>query len=193
MGFVQVIHFFFSRTEYFVCVINIIRVQNHFLHVKIYFERGHVKQDRLVWSPDAALMDTVARLQLDMEEMRAGSRCHRTPPLGNWNAQGHQRQVAFTSTNVPRFTGVTSWEQYRQVFDAIVLSNGWDDVMAALQLLSHPEGDALNVALLVTESMRATRVGLVGALTSHYGSPGLPVAPPPPPKPVPSGLEQLPQ
>ena len=33
------------------------------------------EQDVLVWSPDAALMDTVAHL-LDMEEMRAGSRCH---------------------------------------------------------------------------------------------------------------------
>ena len=28
-------------------------------------------------------------------------------------------------------------------------SNGWDDATAALQLLSHLEGDALNVALLV--------------------------------------------
>ena len=43
---------------------------------------------------------------------------------------------------VPKFAGTTSWEQYRQVFDAIVLSNGWDDVTAALQLLSHLEGDA---------------------------------------------------
>ena len=117
-------------------------------------------------------MDTVARLQLDMEEMRAGSRCHRTPPPGNWTVEGHQRQVAFTSTKVPRFAGITSWEQYRQVFDAIVLSNGWDDATAALQLFSHLEGNALNVALLVPKSRRATRVGLVGALTSHYGSPG---------------------
>ena len=34
-----------------------------------------------VWSPDAALMDTVASLQRDMEELRAGSRSrhrHRT-------------------------------------------------------------------------------------------------------------------
>ena len=37
------------------------------------------------------------------------------------------------------FTSTTSWEQCRQVFDAIVLSNGWDDA-AALQLLSHFEG-----------------------------------------------------
>ena len=43
---------------------------------------------------------------------------------------------------------------------------------AAIQLLSHLEGDALNVALLVPEPRRATRVGLVGTLTAHYGSPG---------------------
>ena len=48
------------------------------------------------------------------------------------------------------------------MFDAIVLSNGWDDVTAALQLLSHLEGD----------SKRVLRVGLVGALSAHYGSPG---------------------
>ena len=34
------------------------------------------------------------------------------------------------------------------------------------------EEDALNVALLVPEFKRATRAGLVGALTEHYGSPG---------------------
>ena len=26
------------------------------------------------------------------------------------------RPVAFTSTKVPKFSGVTSWDQYRQVF-----------------------------------------------------------------------------
>ena len=51
-------------------------------------------------------------------------------------------------------------------------SNASDDAMAALQLLSHLEGDALNVALLVPEARRATRVGLVGTLTERYGSPG---------------------
>ena len=73
-----------------------------------------------VWSQDAALMDTVARLQLDMEELRAGSRSRGTPPLDIWISQGPPRQVALTSTKVPRFSGVTSWEQYKQVFDAIV-------------------------------------------------------------------------
>ena len=79
------------------------------------------------------------------------------------------RHVTCTSTKVPRFAGTTNWEQYRQVFDAIVLSNGWDDVTAALQLLSYLEGDALDVALLVPAPRR---VGLVDALTAHYGSPG---------------------
>ena len=82
------------------------------------------------------------------------------------------RQAAFTTTKVPRFAGTTSWEQYRQVFDAIVLSNGWDDATAALQLLSHLEGDALNVALLVPVPCRTSRMGLVDTLSAHYGSPG---------------------
>ena len=64
--------------------------------------------------------------------------------------------MTFTTTNVPKFAGVTSWEQYRQVFDAIILSNGWDDATAALQLLSHLEGDALNVAVLVPETRRSS-------------------------------------
>ena len=82
------------------------------------------------------------------------------------------RQAAFTTTKVPRFGGTTIWEQYRQGFDAMVLSNGWDDAMAALQLLSHLKGDALNVALLVPMSRRTSRTGLVDALSAHYGSPG---------------------
>ena len=45
------------------------------------------------------------------------------------------------------------------------------DVTATFQMLSHLEGDALNVALLVL-APPASRVGLVDALTAHYGSPG---------------------
>ena len=40
------------------------------------------------------------------------------------------------------------------MFEAIVRSNGWDDVTAAQQLFSHLDGDALNIALLVPESQR---------------------------------------
>ena len=99
------------------------------------------------WSPENILIDTVARLQRDVADIRAESRQVRTsevPPVVPTT-----RQAAFTTTKAPRFAGTTSWEQYRQVFDAIELSNGWDDATAALQLLSHLEGDALNVALLV--------------------------------------------
>ena len=99
--------------------------------------------------------------------MKAESRYLRTP--GARDSLRQLKQVTFSSTKVPKFAGVTSWEQYCQVFDALVLSNGWDDATAALQLLSHLERDVLNVALLVLESRRA---GLVGAMSAHYGSPG---------------------
>ena len=112
-----------------------------------------------IWSPDAVLMDMVAHLQLDMHEMRAEFWRFQTP--GGRNSPGHPRQVTFTSPKFPRFVVVASWVQYRQVF-------GWDDATAALQLLSHMEGDALNVAFLVPESRRVSRLGQVGALTAHY-------------------------
>ena len=122
------------------------------------------------WSPANVLVDTVARIQHDLADIRAENRLLLTPgvpPLVRT-----PRQAAFTTTKVPRLGGTTSWEQYQQVFDAIVLSNGWDNEMVALQLLSHLEGDVLNVALLVPMCRRLLRTGLVDALSAHYGSPG---------------------
>ena len=58
------------------------------------------------------------------------------------------------------------------MFDAIVLSNGWGDATAALQLLSHLQDDALSMALLIPMPLRASRKELTDALSSHYGSPG---------------------
>ena len=92
------------------------------------------------------------------------------PALAKRTVPVLSKPVAFTSTKVPKFSGGTSWDQYCQVFDAIVRSNGSDDATVTLQLLSHLEGDALNVALLMPEVNRAMRAGLVGALTEHYGS-----------------------
>ena len=46
------------------------------------------------------------------------------------------RRSGFTSTPVPRYSRKSNWEQYREVFEAVVRSNGWDDVTAALRLLS---------------------------------------------------------
>ena len=53
----------------------------------------------------------------------------------------------------------------------VVCSNSWDDVMAALQLLSHLDGDALNIALLVPESRRVVPGFLIKSLSDHYNSP----------------------
>ena len=122
------------------------------------------------WSPVAALENTVSRMQRDLEDLQTENRFLRTPrapvpvPL--------VRQVALRTTKVPWFNGSTSWEQYQQVFDAIVLSNGWGDATAALQLLSHLQDDALSMALLIPMPLRASRKGLTDALSSHYGSPG---------------------
>ena len=112
------------------------------------------------------------RLQLEVEAMKSGMSGHQI--LGRLTSPVLSRPVMFTSTKVPtcRFAGMTSWEQYRQVFDAIAQSNGWDDATAALQILSHREGDALNVALLIPEVRRAMQTGLFGAMTEHYWSPG---------------------
>ena len=120
------------------------------------------------WSPENILIDTVARLQQDLADIMAESRQMQMP--GVPPVVPTPRQAALTTTKVPRFGGTTSWEQYRQVFDAIVLSNGWDDATAAL--LSHLDGDALNVALLFPMSRRTSRTGLVDALSAHYESPG---------------------
>ena len=81
--------------------------------------------------------------------MKTGTPNHQT--VGEPTSSGRHKPVVFTSTKVPRFVGVTSWEQYRQVCNTIAQSNGWDDATAALQLLSH---DALDVALLVPEVQR---------------------------------------
>ena len=122
------------------------------------------------WSPVAALEDTVSRMQRDLEVLQTENRFLRTPrapmpvPL--------VRQAALTTTKVPWFNGSTSWEQYQQVLDAIVLSNGWGDATAALQLLSDLQDDALSMALLIPMTLRASSKELTDALSSHYGSPG---------------------
>ena len=111
-------------------------------------------------SPTMVLEETVGRLQRDLEELQSENRFLKTPravrsvPL--------VPQAALTTTKVPWFDGSTSWEQYLQVFEAIVLSNGWGDATAALQLLSHLQGDALSVALLTPMPLQATREGIDG-------------------------------
>ena len=58
------------------------------------------------------------------------------------------------------------------MFEAIVCSDGWDEMTAALQLIAHLDGEALNVALLVPEGQRRRPGVLLETLSAHYASPG---------------------
>ena len=122
------------------------------------------------WSPVAVWEDTVSRMQRDLEDLQTENRFLRT--LRAPVSVPLVRQAALTTTKVPWFNGSTSWEQYQQVFDAIVLSNGWGDATAALQLLSHLQDDALGVTLLIPMPLQASRKELTDTLSSHYGAPG---------------------
>ena len=77
----------------------------------------------------------VIQLQRDVDECRTELELARkqTPAV----TLRPQRRSGFTSTPVPRYSGKSN----REVFEAIICSNGWDDV-TALQLLSHLDGDA---------------------------------------------------
>ena len=80
----------------------------------------------------------------------------------------------FTNTAVQRFDGNGNgcWQQHLQIFNAIAKSNGWRDETAALQLFGHLEGEALNVALLMSEGEHANREGLSQGLSNYHNSPG---------------------
>ena len=75
-----------------------------------------VVRQKDVGSPVDVLVDTVARMQQDLANLRAENRMLKTPEVPQ--VVRAPRQAAFTMTKVPRFDRTTSWEQYRQVFDA---------------------------------------------------------------------------
>ena len=76
----------------------------------------------------------------------------------------------FTKTAVPRFDGNGSWQQHLQIFNTIAKSNGWMYETPGLQLFVHLEGEALNVALLMSEGERANWEGLLRGLSNYYNS-----------------------
>ena len=51
-------------------------------------------------------------------------------------------------------------------------SNGWSEGTAALQLFAHLDGEALNVALLMSEEEREKWGGLSNGLSEYYNFPG---------------------
>ena len=126
------------------------------------------KGQKNIGSPVDMLVNTESHMQKDLAILREENRVLRT--LATSQVIQAPRRAALTTTKVPRFDGTTSWEQYHQVFEAIVRSNGWDNDTAASQLFSNLEGAALNVAQLVPLARRLSRSGLVDALTAHYGS-----------------------
>ena len=67
------------------------------------------------------LVDTVAHMQKDLAMLREENRVLRTRATSQ--VMQAPRRAALTTTKVPRFDGTTSWEQYHQVFEAIVRSN----------------------------------------------------------------------
>ena len=117
-----------------------------------------------------AVRGKIIKLQRDLEKAKAESRYLRAQPVDSPGVD--VSAVRFTRTPVPRYDGISDWEQYREVYEAIVISNGWDVLTAALQLLAHLDGEALNVALLVPEDQRRRPGVLIESLTAHYTSPG---------------------
>ena len=107
----------------------------------------------------------VLKLQRDLVEAKAGSRYFRARPVDSPVLATNRPR--FTTTPVPRYDGISDWDQYCEVFGAIVASNGWDEMTAALQLIAHLDGEALNVALLVPEDQRRRPGVLVQTLTAH--------------------------
>ena len=95
---------------------------------------------------------------------------------------GEPTKVVVVDLKVKNRSQKMSQEQSEEVYGVVETEIGplmtkprklrWIFVRFDLQLLSHLEGDELNVALLVPEVKRATQAGLVGALTENYGSPG---------------------
>ena len=116
------------------------------------------KGQRKFKSPVEMLANMVAHMQRDLDILRDENHALKSAP----QVIQAPRQAALTTTKVPRFDGTTSWEQHNQVFEAIVRSNGWVNDTAALQLFSHVEGDALNVAHLVPLARRLSRAGFSG-------------------------------
>ena len=78
----------------------------------------------------------------------------------------------FTNTALPVFSGAECWYQHSHIVESIVKSNSWPEETAALQLVAHLKGEALNVALLLTKEKRESWTGLVSGLSAYYQSPG---------------------
>ena len=94
------------------------------------------------------------------------------PDVGGGHSCDDGRGRRFTNTAVPRFDGTGCWQQHILIVQAIVRSNEWSPMTAALQLFAHLDGEALNVALLMPVKQRERWKDLVDGLSDYYDSPG---------------------
>ena len=94
------------------------------------------------------------------------------PNSGIGHSHDSRTGSRFTNTAVPRFDGRGCWQQHLLIVQAIVQSNGWSAAMAALQLFTHLDGEALNVALLMPVKEREQWKDLSNSLSEHYNYPG---------------------
>ena len=92
--------------------------------------------------------------------------------MGGGHSCDDGRGRRFTNTAVPRFNGTGRWQQHILIVQAIVRSNGWSLMTAALQLFAHLDGEALHVALLMPVKQRERWQDLVDGLSEYYNSPG---------------------
>ena len=92
---------------------------------------------------------------------RFGQALSNGPDVGGGHTWDNRRERRFTNTAVPRFDGTGCWQQHILIFRAIMRSNGWSPMTAALQLFAHLDGKALNVALLMPEKVRERWKNLV--------------------------------
>ena len=88
------------------------------------------------------------------------------------NFYGPDNDGTFANTALPIFSGAECWFQHFHIIQAIIKSNGWSEETAALQLLAHLKGEALDVALLLPKEKKESWTGLVNGLSAYYRSPG---------------------
>ena len=81
-------------------------------------------------------IETTRRTSGEVVEIQGGKISSKIYTNG-WNNAMKKR---FTNTAIPAFSGAECWFQHYHIIQAIVKSNGWSEVTAALQLFAHLQG-----------------------------------------------------
>ena len=132
---------------------------------------GQYYRDRRI-NPELAAGGRTSQMPGWIRPRRFGRALSDGPDVGGGHTGDNGRERRFTNTAVPRFDGTGCWQQPILTFRAIMRSNGWSPMTAALQLFTHLDGEALNVALLMLEKVRERWKNLVDGISEYYNSPG---------------------